>query len=171
METTVSVFSVPSDRLDKHLVILNKFWDEKSPRQFWKVTLWLQLEVFKLDNFSQIIEFFLKFRGGTFIWDAATIEIFQYFKYYWFGSLLFTIFNIRNILLVNWHKAEPFSRQIIQFEFPPTWSCISLTQSTNSSTVLTSDPCTHFLGGYKVKMMGKKLSELHYKGKNARVVM
>ena len=30
-------------------------------------------------------------------------------------------------------KEKPFDRQIIQFEFSLTWSCVSLTQSTTSS--------------------------------------
>ena len=30
-------------------------------------------------------------------------------------------------------KGWPFSRQIIQLEFSPTWSCVSLTRSTTSS--------------------------------------
>ena len=31
------------------------------------------------------------------------------------------------------YNPYPFNRQIIQFEFSPTWSCVSLTRSTTSS--------------------------------------
>ena len=44
-----------------------------------------------------------------------------------------TAIKIVNIIRPLEDRLQPFNRQIIQFEFSPTWSCVSLTRSTTSS--------------------------------------
>ena len=63
--------------------------------------------------------------SAAFSWEAASTTSLAMCDAKWEDkkNQIIKLFNI---------SAWPFNRQIIQFEFPPTWSCVSLTRSTTS---------------------------------------
>ena len=75
-------------------------------------------------------------------WEAA-LDHYNMLAYILYCILILstTIYSRFLIRLISWSNhcycnemsVKPFNRQIIQFEFSPTWSCVSLTRSTTSS--------------------------------------